>query len=73
LAFEKEKKMNNLVIVMGVISSAAGLAVYFMTAHKATGILILIVGVSLLVISLTISNIFFRIRMAELLGENRKK
>ncbi|MCL1811505.1 MAG: hypothetical protein FWG41_04750 [Methanomassiliicoccaceae archaeon] len=73
MAFEKERKTNNLIIAAGAILSALGLAIYFMTAQKVPGVLILILGVSLLVIGLTISNALFKIRMVEMLKENRKK
>ena len=71
MAFEKEKKINNIVMVIGAAAAVAGLAVLFAVSLVA-GILILMVGTALLVISFSVSNVFYKIKMIELL-ENRKK
>lgn len=58
-------------MVIGAAAAVAGLAVLFAVSLVA-GILILMVGTALLVISFSVSNVFYKIKMIELL-ENRKK
>ena len=70
MAFEKEKKMNALAMAAGVILAAAGLIIYF-TFSKIAGILLLIAGVAIFVITMSISSVFYRIKMIELF-EGRK-
>ena len=55
----------------GVIAAAAGLVIFF-TLNRAVGILLLIIGIALLVISFSISNVLYKVRMVELF-EGRKK
>jgi len=71
LAFEKERRNNNIMMAAGVIAAAAGLAVFF-TLSRAAGIVMLIIGIALLVISFSISNVLYKVRMVELF-EGRKK
>jgi len=73
LAFEKEIRNNRIIMVLGIIAAAAGVAVAF-TFSRSAGILILIIGVALLVISFSISNVFFKLKMIERLeGRNKTK
>ncbi|MCL1979443.1 MAG: hypothetical protein FWG60_04730 [Methanomassiliicoccaceae archaeon] len=58
-------------MAVGVLSVAAGSMIYF-TSNKTAGVLLLIIGVSLFVITFSISNVFFKINMIETM-ENRKK
>jgi len=71
LAFEKERRYNNIMMAVGLIAAAAGLIILF-TVSRTAGVLVLIIGVALLVISFSISNALYKIKMMEFF-ENRKK
>jgi uncharacterized membrane protein HdeD (DUF308 family) len=71
MAFAKEKRINNIMILAGLIAAASGLVIWF-AANKTAGVIVFIVGLSLLLIGWTISGVFYRIKMMELM-ENRKK
>ena len=71
MAFEKERRYNNIMMAVGLIAAAAGLIVLF-TVSRTAGVLVLIIGVALLVISFSISNALYKIKMMEFF-ENRKK
>jgi len=71
LAFEKERRNNNIMMTAGAIAAVAGAVVLF-TVNRAAGVLILIVGISLLVIGFSVSNVLYKIKMVELF-EGRNK
>ena len=71
MAFEKERRYNNIMMAVGLIAAAAGLIILF-TVSRTAGVLVLIIGVALLVISFSISNALYKIKMMEFF-ENRKK
>ena len=54
----------------GMILTAAGAAVYFLTAHRVAGILLMIAGVAILVISFSISGVLFR---ADIVDQMKKR
>ena len=64
LAYEKEKRINYLVMAAGIVSAAVGIILYF-SGHATAGILALIAGISVLVITLTVYNVLFKIDMME--------
>jgi len=70
LTFEKERRNNYILMAMGIIMVVAGGVMLFYVS-RAGGIVVMSIGIALLVISMAISNIFFRISMIELL-EKRK-
>jgi hypothetical protein len=70
MAFEKAKKLNYVVMGSGFAVAAAGVAVYLHGTELA-GVLLSIAGVSLLIVTFTVSNLFFKIKMMEM-HENRK-
>jgi fatty acid desaturase len=71
VGFERERKLNLIAMAVGVILAAAGFILYFFVSG-AGGILFMIAGVAILVITVTISGVFYKVDMIELL-ENRKK
>lgn len=71
MAFEKEKRNNNILMASGAIIAAVGLLLYFLD-HPTAGVLVLILGVSMVVISWSISSVFYKIQMKELM-ESRKR
>jgi lipopolysaccharide export LptBFGC system permease protein LptF len=68
LTYEKEKKINTVMLVTGVVLAAAGFAAYFMV-NSILGIVMMIAGVAVIVIASTISGAFYKIDYIE----NRKK
>ena len=72
MAFEKERRYNNIVMAVGFIAAAAGLIAYFML-NKSAGIALLIIGVALLIITFSISNALFKIKMIEMMKNRKNK
>jgi len=72
LAFEKERRYNNIVMAVGFIAAAVGLIAYFML-NKSAGIALLIIGVALLIITFSISNALFKIKMIEMMKNRKNK
>ena len=64
LAYEKEKRINYLVMAVGIVSSAAGIILYF-SGHATAGILVLVAGISVLLITLTVYDVLFKIDIME--------
>lgn len=58
-------------MVAGIISAAAGLAICF-TVSRIGGVIVLMIGISLLVMTFSVSNFFYRIKMKELFEGNSK-
>jgi hypothetical protein len=71
--FEKERKINYIMMAAGAASAAAGAAVYFLTSHHMIGISLMIAGAAVLVITFSISNVFFRIDMMEMMEKRRDR
>jgi len=53
----------------GMALAAAGAAVYFLTAHHSAGILLMIAGIAALVVTFSISNVFFKIDVIDQMNE----
>ena len=71
MAFEKERRNNYILMAIGIIMVIAG-GVMLFSISRVGGIAVISIGIALLVICMTISNVFFRISMKELL-EKRKR
>ena len=64
MAFEREKRINTVMTVVGGLLALSGLMVYFMEM-KVAGIVLMVFGAAILMISWTISGLFFKLRMRE--------
>ncbi len=71
MVFEKEKRNNNIAMAAGIILAIAGLCLYFLN-YQLAGVLVLILGIAIVMISWSISNVFYRIRMKELMDSRKK-
>jgi len=71
LAFEKQKRNNKIMMAIGIVLAVIGFAAYAAVSWV-IGILLMILGVAIIVITFSISNVFYRIEMKELL-ENKKR
>ncbi|MDR1404007.1 MAG: hypothetical protein LBJ20_00330 [Candidatus Methanoplasma sp.] len=71
MAFEKEKRINRLVMLAGLVTTASGVLVCFAMSVLA-GIIILIPGISLLAASWTIYNVFYKMKMKEIMEKRMK-
>jgi len=71
LAFERERKLNNIAMIAGIIAAVAGFAAYFMV-NEVLGVVLMIAGVAIIVITATISSAFYKISMMEYLEDRRK-
>lgn len=70
MAFEKEKRNNNIVLAIGTVLSLVGVLLCFY--NLIIGLIVLIVGISLLLMGWSISSIFYKIKMKELLESKRR-
>ena len=59
-------------MAVGFIAAAAGLIVYFLLSRSA-GVALLIIGVALLVISFSISNVFYKIKVLDMMKQRKNK
>ena len=71
MAFEKQKRNNKIMMAIGIVLAVIGFAAYAAVSWV-IGILLMILGVAIIVITFSISNVFYRIEMKELL-ENKKR
>lgn len=71
MAFERERKLNNIAMIAGIIAAVAGFAAYFMV-NEVLGVVLMIAGVAIIVITATISSAFYKISMMEYLEDRRK-
>jgi type IV secretory pathway TrbD component len=71
LAFEKEKKINILIMAAGAVAAVVGIAVY-LYASRLGGVVISLIGLSLLVIGFTIQGVFYKMKMMEILSNNKR-
>ncbi|MCL2032662.1 MAG: hypothetical protein FWH45_01480 [Methanomassiliicoccaceae archaeon] len=58
-------------MAIGLIAAAAGVAVYFMSS-KLAGVLLMVAGISVLIITWTIAGVFFQIKMREEYKERKR-
>jgi uncharacterized membrane protein YjjP (DUF1212 family) len=68
---EKERKINNYIMLVGALVSLSGFLLYLM-GTKIPGISILVVGVVVFMISVAVSNFFYRFDMSETFGGKKK-
>ena len=71
MAFERERKLNSIAMAAGFILAVGGFAAFFLV-NKTLGIVLMIAGVVVIVITATISSAFYKIDMIEYLEERRK-
>lgn len=71
-SLEKHRKTNNMVMLIGALVAVVGLITVFY--FKVPGILILIAGIAILLLSWTVSNMFYRMDMRnEIMGKSKQK
>jgi len=71
LALEKQRRNNKIMMAIGVIVAVIGFAAYFKVGQMA-GVLLMILGAAIVVITSSISGIFYRIEMKELLDKRKR-
>lgn len=71
LAFEKEKKINSIIIVAGILLSLIGLLIFFMF-NFLVGAIILLVGLVMLTIGWTVSNLLFKLKMKDFQNSRKR-
>jgi len=69
---EKQRKKNNITMVIGGIISLMGLLLIFL-GQKAIGIIVLILGVAVVMIAYSVSSFFFKMDMKETFENSKKK
>jgi len=71
LALEKQKRLNNAAMAAGFAMVAAGIAVYFLLSVLG-GVLLAIAGITVLMITLRVADVFFKMKMIESQEERKK-
>lgn len=69
---EKQRKKNNITMVIGGIISLMGLLLIFL-GQKVMGIIVLILGVAVVMIAYSVSSFFFKMDMKETFENSKKK
>ncbi len=71
MSFDKERSRNTWVMLSGVTLVCLGL-VLAMTVNKIGGIVILIIGISILMVAWAILNMFYQLDMKEMLDNSKR-
>jgi len=69
---EKERRRNSIVMAVGAVVSCAGILLFLM-GSKIPGIVVLVVGIAVIMISWTVSNFFYSLDMKNLVENHDKK
>jgi len=69
---EKQRSRNNLVLLAGGIVAASGI-LSIVLGHRVAGAVLLSVGVAIAMIAYSISTFFFRMDMASMVKDNKRK
>lgn len=69
---EKQRKKNNITMVIGGMISLIGLLLLFL-GQKVIGIIVLILGVAVVMIAYSVSSFFFKMDMKETFENSKKK
>ncbi len=72
MMLEKQRKKNNILMLVGGMISLMGLLAIFLD-QKVIGIIVLIVGVSVVMVAYSVSSFFFKIDMKETFENSKKK
>lgn len=71
LALERQRRNNKIMMITGIATAAIGFAAYFL-ADGIAGVILMMIGAAVVAITSSISNVFYKIEMKELL-EKRKR